>query len=116
MMIWKDYNTMKDDFNVEWIRIGSTHCWDLPDYKKKAEDLNPISDLNQLKSDLSHLNRFQSPGPFVDERHVGCYHQTWKFPGHVIRKMCRANSVHFIPRGLAVATHVDSSLRPVAER
>ena len=66
MMIWKDYNTMKDDFNVEWIRIGSTHCWDLPDYKKKAEDLNPISDLNQLKSDLSHLNRFQSPGPFVD--------------------------------------------------
>ena len=65
-MIWKDYNTMKDDFNVEWIRIGSTHCWDLPDYKKKAEDLNPISDLNQLKSDLSHLNRFQSPGPFVD--------------------------------------------------
>ena len=60
MMIWKDYNTMKDDFNVEWIRIGSTHCWDLPDYKKKAEDLNPISDLNQLKSDLSHLNRFQS--------------------------------------------------------
>jgi hypothetical protein len=66
MMIWKDYNTMKDDFNVEWIRIGSTHCWDLPDYKKKAEDSNPISDLNQLKSDLSHLNRFQSPGPFVD--------------------------------------------------
>ena len=71
MMIWKDYNTMKDDFNVEWIRIGSTHCWDLPDYKKKAEDLNPISDLNQLKSDLSHLNRFQSPGPFVDVRHRG---------------------------------------------
>ena len=46
MMIWKDYNTMKADFNLELIIIKTTYCWDPPDYKKKAEDLNPVWDWN----------------------------------------------------------------------